>query len=1563
MTQDPLTASPFDVVDVREERRAKHNEWLDRQSVKKAANDEAAKLALNPAVEKVDESNPVDGFFGGQQEISPFDVSEQQPTYSRASADGEDDGGSPFGAEALANVLGDVRKGDTSGINNAALRAVSTPFVKAGQGALAGLEWSGNVGQTAAMHVTYNAQRYVPGRQELEGLVTEKMRGGKSYGKAVNEAWEETNLELLTIPFFTTALTPNGSITLDAQDIIATGFDPIELALTFGTGGLGSGGGVLRGAVKEAVGQSVGVKGGRRIGRASKTAAKGAKQFAGDPKAARAAIESYVKGTTAHGARQVQRVVANVAPHDTLSVQAFPTGDLTRAEKLSQTPYAGAVARKIIGITNPNALGRQGNAGTRAMGVYERAGAIGGNAVEAAVAWAEGVVGDSVGRLKQTLGMAPTGARRTFGVDRRGIVNAERIKLTDRGVSEYKQRGLETREIGFGDLIENYQAGARKGQTGYQSWFTGLTEADQEILERHVRAHNEMLNMLVAEGIADSAKAATELIGDPSQTYRWIHRVAHSETMIDETGEQVLLDFRGSSTTATSNYKKSRAYELQIEGIENGVSYTDPAEALESWLSAGYRMISEKRAAEVLKAEGVMITKREIMARFHPAVVQAVVNAEKGLAAARARLGRTKQSKADRRSKVAPSKDAVSKLDADARVVERRRDKLVRDLEESAAKIAHHAKMSKEAGNDGARRSAKAAMRKQQGASREISKLIHGIDVDYKNQLDRAVSAQGKLEGIQSEGIGLATTAAEAEKHVTLMQMALHRAKKQYSDIVEKSIDNASTMDAQLFGGTKGRKTRVELYKSGPFANHIIKKDVAEVLTDRFGDKGKKILSQIETVTGTARTLSTGTADLGWLTIQGALLAAMHPAIYAKSAVKSLEAVLNPNARLKYVNDNMMDIIEGIESGLDFGSSEFFMALERGGGLTRVADKLQNRFGEEGGMHKAIQRWRENVQPIGRLGTGFNTFLDIAKIELWKSMKPMRAGTDSVADVQLRATLAAHVNNVMGTLNTKFLGVSPTQRQLEGALILFSPRYTRSAFALMGQLMKGPGRAGTLDGLASREAARAIGGMVAAGTLAMWAFGQATGQQPGLDPRKPGWLTIDFAGQNIGIGGSTRALLDTMFKSTAAMSGMDGRDPSDLVDFNIFNARSRQTNPLTQFWLNRTAPGVRELLTRETFSGEKLDSPFEFVRKGVLPKFAPFAAQNFIQPGPGETPGVGTLLPETVGLRARPLGAYEKLQIERDKAAKEIHGRPWDSTPDQRGLDLDEKALIEANNPDLKRLKELSRVNSDPTLKLYFDKIEDDRTFLQDAVGLAATEFLSTDQLNGRTFRGKYDDAVRQAFNNRQRREDPEGEYADAIDRLKELDERDADAVTEFDRLFDEYITTVRENPIAKDAFGNPNFREMKRAEEAFEKRVGPETYNRIRNHYRGLDPEGNPRELTYEGEEIAVQLRRDRDLLNEVGYWSAADDLIGDDQDLYRVWQRFEGTDSPAVKEAMKQRYPALIRIEATVERKRQRLRRSRADVDTALIKWYGFRAMNAETRAMERALQNQVRQRGTAN
>lgn len=1539
---------PFGELDIREQRRTEFDDFQKRNEEKRRKKLETTIEPVTPA-----SNDPLEGF--GLDNSDLFGIENTSPI---AEADEQDE--NPFGAVGLANVLGDVREGDTSGIENPALRAVATPLVKAGQGALAALEWSGNVGQTAAKHVTYNAQRYIPGRQELEQVVLKKMQRGMTYSQAVNEAWEETHLELLTIPFFTTALTPNGSITLDAQDLIAAGFDPIELALTFGTGGLSTPArGILKGNVKQAVGQSVGVRAGKAAGRGAK---KGLK-FAGDPKAG---WESWRAGTTAVHT-EPSRVVAKIADHETLQAQAFPRGTQTLAEKIVTTPYAAGIAKRIIGAINPNAIARDlggGNSGIRAMAVYERVAGIGANATEAAVQWADAVIPDATNRVKSMFRMAgggQTGARRAFGVDSRGVVTNQNIKLTEFGRSAYRKAGLKTEEISFGDLLDRYKFSDNAGQAHRNSWFTGLDATQEELIRRHQRAHGEMLQQLVDEGLADTLNGAIALIGNPSDAYRWHHRVAHSGTMIDEAGEQVLLDYRGGSKTARANFQKTRTYELMIEGIEAGKQYVDPSEALEDWLASGYRMIAEKRALDVLKADSVLITSDDVLKRTNIALYEQVRNAEKAFKSARANVGRLKRVKAGRRAKKSPTKKyGVDQVETLTNAEVRTHNQLENAMMRLMSKLEGHLDKASSAKNDGARRRARVAADKVIGEMNQLSQEAHRLDVRVSDLVKRRASALGKLEGLDNEILGLTDDINQALHEETLALQVWRKAKKAKMQKMEQ-IRDAKVLDQALFGGKEGvDEPVVRLFNQGPFSNHIFKKDVGEVLQDRFGDRGSEILRKVETITGTARTLSTGTADLGWLSIQGSLLAATHPRIYAKAARKSLEAVLNPNARLKYVNENMAHIIDGIESGVDFGSSEFFVALERTGGLTRVGNYMERKFGEKQGMQKAIARWRDHAQPVGRLGTGFNTFLDVAKIELWKSLQVMRAGSDSIDDAVLRKQLASHVNNTLGTLNTRFLGVSPTQRQVEGAIILFSPRYTRSAFALIGQLMQGPGRPGTMQGLASREAARAIAGMVAAGTLAMWAFGKATGQEPGLDPRKPGWLTIDFAGQNVGIGGSTRALLDMTFKSVAAMSGMDGRDPSDLVDFNIWNANERRTNPLTQFWLNRTAPGVREVLLRETFNGEKLDSPFEFGVKGIAPKFAPFAAQNFIFHGPGEEPGLATVVPETLGLRARPLGAYEKLEIERNKLALDIYGRKWDSTPTQAGLDADEKRQLEATNPELKRLKELAQARTNPTLGRYFERIEDDRALFEEAIKTAYAEFLATGSINGRTFREKYDDAVRVAFNNRQRREQPGGEFADAIKHLEELDAERADLETIFDRTFEEYIAEVRENPLSRDAFGNPNFKQMRELEDAFKSRVGEELFSRIRNHYRGIDSEGNPLEISYDGEELAFQLRRDRDLLNEVGYWSIADDLI-EDPDDYEVWRRFEGTDDPTIRENIKRSFPWIKRVEKQVDRKRKRIRRTRADVDRALIKWYGMTPGNPETKAQQRVITRQA-QRGSA-
>ena len=158
-----------------------------------------------------------------------------------------------------------------------------------------------------------------------------------------------------------------------------------------------------------------------------------------------------------------------------------------------------------------------------------------------------------------------------------------------------------------------------------------------------------------------------------------------------------------------------------------------------------------------------------------------------------------------------------------------------------------------------------------------------------------------------------------------------------------------------------------------------------------------------------------------------------------------------------------------------------------------------------------------------------------------------------------------------------------------------------------------------------------------------------------------------------------------MAKSTAAVAGLDRREASDILQWNLFNPEDRRANPMLSYWLNRTAPGVRELLTQETFDGEQLDTPVDMVVKGIAPKFLPFAAQELLSPGPGvprQSPIA--LIPESLGLRARPLSAYERLLAAQDKAARESDfGRVVTASDEEwgKGLSADENDFLERQQP------------------------------------------------------------------------------------------------------------------------------------------------------------------------------------------------------------------------------------------------------------------------------------------
>jgi len=706
---------------------------------------------------------------------------------------------------------------------------------------------------------------------------------------------------------------------------------------------------------------------------------------------------------------------------------------------------------------------------------------------------------------------------------------------------------------------------------------------------------------------------------------------------------------------------------------------------------------------------------------------------------------------------------------------------------------------------------------------------------------------------------------------------------------------------------------------------------------------------------------------------------------FAKAAVNSLEAVLQPGKRDIYVVDNLPDIMDFLKNGGDLGSSEFFTAIDRTGTLSSVTNWLTVKEGKTpkwipGGGGKIAPRgsrvakmtelWGRDVKPLGRLGSGFNTFVDISKVELWKSFNPMLA-----ANVMTKREIATYINNVTGTLNSQMLGVRQTQRQLEGGMLLFSPRFTRSAFAVTGQAMKaltgGAKGAGQIEGLATREAVKSISGMIAASTTLMAGYAMATGQweefkENGLNPMKPGWLTVTVGGQRVGVGGSTRALLDTVFKSAASMAELDDNQASDLTKWNIFDPLHRAQNPIPNFWLNRMAPGVRDFMLGETFDGQALDTPSDYVVKGMAPKFAPFAMQEYLNPSIGNpNPSAISTVAESTGLRGRPMSIFEQRAAMRNELAKDAYGRKWEH------LDVDERNTIEALDRDnrgrLAEIDELVQTVESPTVGKYFADRKSIDTMIDDTVGRAANALKV--HKNGATFREEYDAIMREARNSRIRLEES-GIHEDAIKYLDDKRQSRLEGETLFNQIFDEYVDTVKNVDNYEDeATGLVDWDKKDKAETEFLKSLksefgnaeGETLYNRMRNNYLGRNAEGErfQSEPDFAGQEVVFALRDAREELNAVRYWQQARDIIGDNDQMLMVWNHFEMSD-PLTQEAMKRQYRGLARIQKQVTRRRDRIRKNNPAVDQALIDFYGHRAKNRGNVRNERTQLREMRQDG---
>ena len=446
------------------------------------------------------------------------------------------------------------------------------------------------------------------------------------------------------------------------------------------------------------------------------------------------------------------------------------------------------------------------------------------------------------------------------------------------------------------------------------------------------------------------------------------------------------------------------------------------------------------------------------------------------------------------------------------------------------------------------------------------------------------------------------------------------------------------------------------------FRDIIMSREMADQIEAQLLDQPPAALRKIETFNDVLRMLETG-LDPGFIFIQGAIPLMYRPQAWGKSFSITMQSLTDPAVAARYFQlpENRAVIDKMIQfSAAPLASSEYTA------GVTVL-----------GRIPVAGAAFR-------RGGAAFNVYLDVARIEMHKALGPLAKNADDYR--QLTTT----IDQMLGVMSPRQLGVTPTRRSLQGAFLLFAARYRRAGAALIGSLIRG--------GIRGHVARRALAHFFIGGAALMTGLAAVLGQTDLLDPRKGKnnippmydprymgrFLSIRVGDSYWGIGGvsvSTVGLVASMYRGLSE----DGVRGAAIEAFRRFRGL---TSPFTS--------DVIDLATGKAgFTEEDTHTPFGITRmitEDVLPFFvAPFAdgALEILEKRPfADMPGVETFVGNFIGTRERDISPYEKRTMQRDDIVASgnfmtIHGLPASEWSD---LNSAQQKEIERTHPRMKLL-------------------------------------------------------------------------------------------------------------------------------------------------------------------------------------------------------------------------------------------------------------------------------------
>ncbi len=804
-----------------------------------------------------------------------------------------------------------------------------------------------------------------------------------------------------------------------------------------------------------------------------------------------------------------------------------------------------------------------------------------------------------------------------------------------------------------------------------------------------------------------------------------------------------------------------------------------------------------------------------------------------------------------------------------------------------------------------------ATIRARDAAVRRVKNIV--IQIRETTVKGKSVSAK-RLQSARTRKLkSLNNQLVEANKSLDVATEAYNKAKFAHARARETAI-KSEIGPGSLFG-LAGDEIPIKTWR-----NRFFPREQAKQLEDRFGGfgtsgaKDNPFTKPVATL-GNAIRFSASVGDFAAPFIQGQPVLAKNPLAWAKASVLHYYSFFDQTVQARYINKpvNRAAALDMARHGVPIGDTEFFAFVEKGGGVS--LDPLFKRV--PGGEDLKQLTKGLTSQTVGRFQASYNSFLTVARVELWKAS---RTGWKGDGD-----SLASHIRNLTGGLDSRALGVGPTQRSLESFWLAFSPRLLRSTTALGFDAM----RPWTPKGRAALRVLATWAG-IAEGLVFAANVAAGKNQEEIVDSLNPlsgkRYLSSQINGDWIGAGGQIRAIIQAA--ATLGELAASG-DPSKFQELDPLE------NPLLNIWMSRGAPGIAIVGGAiEGLSGGEIDAlPYD--RIDSVPSLArhigtsalPFTLQGRLE-GEQELTSAFAI----TGLRTSAQTPSERRNDARDLAIEDLgFSGPYEDLAIDQQVKANNEPAVKAAQVEVNNL----RRDRGSNYQAYIDRRDGLAQDKERVIGLAWGELGP-----GKQFRDRRTDLLEE------RAIQQRGLEAEFTEALAFIDALEPSTVA-FDVALEHFLTTVQDPKLENEVTGEYDFNMRDSRIEALTEIYGEATIKRVEDFLRGD-------ESPWDG-----FLREARETLRN--YWDIADEYDKTHPQVRPIKNQIDKQRGPTGSVLDLQRWtnhPIWKARTRAISQQRLMARRANPRIDAMLVLWYGAVPQSAITSNLVLRLEAQYRE-----